>query len=282
LIYTALHCQLGAWLSTYFIVTVMAVNVFNTSVTNENLSRHEMLSWVNSNLQSQIAKIEELGSGAAYCQLIDMLFPGIVPLKRVKFNSKLEHENINNFKLLQAAFKKMNVDQTIDVDKLSRQKFQDNFEFLQWFKKFFDANYSGCEYDALEARGGAPLGNGKHGKVPSNITSPRRVTNGLKLTSNGRSPLKPISNTVTANGKNGKLDDLAVQIDELKLSIDGLEKERDFYFGKLRDIEVLVQEFADSEDLDKQGDKVLAQRLLDILYATEDGFAVPEGSNEEF
>lgn len=35
-----------------------------------------MLSWVNSNLQSQIAKIEELGSGAAYCQLIDMLFPG--------------------------------------------------------------------------------------------------------------------------------------------------------------------------------------------------------------
>ena len=29
----------------------------------------------------------------------------------MKFNSKLEHENINNFKLLQAAFKKMNVDQ---------------------------------------------------------------------------------------------------------------------------------------------------------------------------
>lgn len=36
-----------------------------------------MLAWVNTNLQSQIGKIEELGSGAAYCQLIDMLFPGI-------------------------------------------------------------------------------------------------------------------------------------------------------------------------------------------------------------
>ena len=35
-----------------------------------------MLAWVNGNLQSKIAKIEELGSGAAYCQLIDMLFPG--------------------------------------------------------------------------------------------------------------------------------------------------------------------------------------------------------------
>ena len=54
----------------------MAVNVFNTSVTNENLSRHEMLSWVNANLQSQIGKVEELGTGAAYCQMMDMLFPG--------------------------------------------------------------------------------------------------------------------------------------------------------------------------------------------------------------
>lgn len=43
--------------------------------------------------------------------LIYVIKLGIVPLKRVKFNSKLEHENINNFKLLQAAFKKMNVDQ---------------------------------------------------------------------------------------------------------------------------------------------------------------------------
>ena len=40
------------------------------------------------------------------------------------------------------------------VEKLMKGKFQDNFEFLQWFKKFFDANYDGHDYDALEARGG--------------------------------------------------------------------------------------------------------------------------------
>jgi len=261
----------------------MAVNVFNTSVTNENLSRHEMLAWVNGSLQSQMAKIEELGSGAAYCQLMDMLFPGVIQLKRVKFNSKLEHENINNFKLLQASFKKMNVDQAVDVDKLSKQKFQDNFEFLQWFKKFFDANYSGYEYNALEARGGAQLGLGRSGKIPSNIAGPKRATNVVRAApSGGRTPLKPLNNRNTANGKNEKVDDLTIQIEELKLSIDGLEKERDFYFAKLRDIEVLVQEYADSEEEDKVEDKALAQRLLDILYATEDGFAVPDGANEEF
>ena len=43
------------------------------------------------------------------------------------------------------------------VERLVKGKFQDNFEFLQWFKRFFDANYTGCEYDAFEARGGEPL-----------------------------------------------------------------------------------------------------------------------------
>ena len=51
----------------------------------------------------------------------------------------------------------------MDVDKLAKQKFQDNFEFLQWFKKFFDANYNGLEYNALEARGGVSLGSGRGG-----------------------------------------------------------------------------------------------------------------------
>lgn len=44
-----------------------------------------------------------------------------------------------------------------------KARFQDNFEFLQWFKKFFDANYDGREYNALEARCGVPIGAGNVG-----------------------------------------------------------------------------------------------------------------------
>ena len=64
--------------------------------------------------------------------------------------------------------------QTVDVDKLIKQKFQDNFEFLQWFKKFFDANYTGVEYDALEVRGGTNLGSGsgKMGRAPQRSAMP--------------------------------------------------------------------------------------------------------------
>lgn len=44
--------------------------------------------------------------------------------------------------------------QIIPVERLVKGKFQDNFEFIQWFKKFFDANYDGKEYNPLLARQG--------------------------------------------------------------------------------------------------------------------------------
>ena len=49
---------------------------------------------------------------------------------------------------------------------------------------------------------------------------------------------------------------------QLRLAVDGLEKERDFYFGKLRDIEMIAQEV--EEDTVPCVDKITK-----ILYATE-------------
>merc|ERR1719283_647393 len=105
-----------------------------------------------------------------------MLFPGSVPLKRIKYNSKLEHEYISNFKILQAAFKKLGVDQVVEVDKLTKQKFQDNFEFLQWFKKFFDANYQGQEYDAIGMRGGEEVGSGTKAGRPNGSSAAKPMS----------------------------------------------------------------------------------------------------------
>ena len=39
-------------------------------------------------------------------------------------------------------------------------RFQDNFEFCQWFKKFFDANYDGHDYDPIGAREGQSVATG--------------------------------------------------------------------------------------------------------------------------
>ncbi|KAF8382902.1 ebp-1, partial [Pristionchus pacificus] len=117
---------------------VMAVvNVYATSSTTENLSRNEMLMWVNDCLQAQFSKIEELHTGAGYCQFTDFLFPGTIQLKKVKWNSRLELDWLSNWKLVQTCWKSLGIDKIVPVEKLIKGKFQDNFEFLQWFKKFF-------------------------------------------------------------------------------------------------------------------------------------------------
>ncbi|XP_017016534.1 microtubule-associated protein RP/EB family member 1 isoform X3 [Drosophila kikkawai] len=286
----------------------MAVNVYSTNVTSENLSRHDMLAWVNDCLQSQFSKIEELCTGAAYCQFMDMLFPNSVPVKRVKFRTNLEHEYIQNFKILQAGFKKMSVDKIIPIDKLIKGRFQDNFEFLQWFKKFFDANYDGRDYDASAVREGAPMGFGSgavkslpgtgssgvgssYRRAPPATTRPAATTSAVKPTAtkvisrtNNVAPASRVAAAATGTVKkndsgssvnNQQIEEMSNQVMDMRINMEGLEKERDFYFSKLRDIEILCQEADDAEG------HPLIQKILDILYATEDGFAPPDDAPPE-
>jgi len=228
--------------------------------------------------------VEEVCTGAAFCQFMDMLFPGSVQIKKVKFNTKLEHEYINNFKVLQASFKKMNVDKIVPVDRLVKGRFQDNFEFLQWFKKFFDANYDGRDYDAIGARGGEEVGSSNKPAparsmgAPAAKSSVTRPAGGMSQPRAPQAP-RPIANgggapRAQANGglsagAQAQIDDLNAQVMEMKLTVEGLEKERDFYFGKLRDVEIMCQE-------NEGAGGELVRKILDILYQTEDGFAVPD------
>ncbi|OXB78544.1 UNVERIFIED_CONTAM: hypothetical protein H355_010024 [Colinus virginianus] len=270
----------------------MAVNVYSTSVTSENLSRHDMLAWVNDSLQLNYTKIEQLCSGAAYCQFMDMLFPGCVHLRKVKFQAKLEHEYIHNFKVLQAAFKKMGVDKIIAVERLVKGKFQDNFEFIQWFKKFFDANYDGKEYNPLLARQGqdaAPAPNpGDHSfnkpkkligtAVPQRTspTGPKNTQHPARL-GNVPSGILRKNSPAARNGgpeADAQILELNQQLMDLKLTVDGLEKERDFYFSKLRDIELICQEHENENS-------PIISGIVSVLYATEEGFAPPEDDELE-
>ncbi|KAJ1506844.1 hypothetical protein HMI55_001009, partial [Coelomomyces lativittatus] len=75
-------------------------------------SRLELLNWLNSLLQLNFTRIEQLGTGAAYCQVFDSIW-GDVSMNKVKFDTKHEHEYIQNFKILQAAFARHQVDRVI-------------------------------------------------------------------------------------------------------------------------------------------------------------------------
>jgi len=264
----------------------MAVNVALTSASSDNLSRHDMITWINGSLSTNYKKVEELASGAAYCQFMDMLFAGSVPLKKIKFDAKHEHEYINNFKALQNSFKKMGVDKVIPVERLIKGKFQDNFEFVQWFKKFFDANYQGDEYDAAAARSSA--GAPKPKAAPVKTTTTRKPAPKSTVASKAAPTAKRTTAATNGAGDSQLTAQYKKQVEELneklvgmEQSLESLEKERDFYFEKLRDIELMVTEVA-GEDVDPPVDPEselgqISKKILDVLYATADGFEVPEG-----
>lgn len=105
-----------------------------------------------------MSRIEQLGTGAVYCQVFDTMFPGKIKVAKVNWRAKNEWEFIQNFKILQQAFEKCNIKKHIEIEKLSKSKYQDNLEFIQWFKRFFDLNGGAkvAEYDARGRRAQEP------------------------------------------------------------------------------------------------------------------------------
>ena len=92
--------------------------------------------------------------------------------------------------------------QMVPVEKLIKGRFQDNFEFCQWFKKFFDANYGGTEYDALAARGGVqPVSEinvqKRGGSVPEPRVTATRNPPAAKSAPASRKPTTPMSSGLT-------------------------------------------------------------------------------------
>jgi RP/EB family microtubule-associated protein len=141
---------------------------------------------------------------------------------------------------------------------------QDNLEFLQWTKRYWDQYYPGGEYDAVARRRGSG--------APPPAAAPRAVA-----TSAARRGTTPTTGGRVAKAPVGGASSLALQQENntLKETVQGLERERDFYFSKLRDIELLVQQACEEDpEIEKQEDGLI-KHIQTILYSTEDGFEIP-------
>ena len=80
------------------------------------------------------------------------MFPGKVPMARINWKAKNEWEFINNYKVLQQSFAKCKIQKHIDIEKLSKSKYQDNLEFIQWMKRYYDL-YNKNEPGSYDAKG---------------------------------------------------------------------------------------------------------------------------------
>ncbi|KAG9105092.1 hypothetical protein FRC07_009638 [Ceratobasidium sp. 392] len=236
-------------------------------------SRTELLQWLNELLQLNYSKIEQCGTGGAYCQIIDSIY-GDVPMQKVKMNAKHEYEFLANYKVMQMFFKQKKIDKPIPVEKLVKCKMQDNLEFLQWMKRYWLSNYGGHPYDAVARRRGAPT------DTPATI-APLRSGPGLSASTSGgvKGRRTPLGGTRAGSATSGvsaeQLASAQAQVREMSAHLEGLEKERDFYFAKLRDIEILAQQQMEVLEADGKDDHTLRE-IQKILYSTEEGFEVPE------
>ncbi len=142
------------------------------------------------------------------------------------------------FRRYVACFNKHRVDKPIPVQALIKCKMQDNLEFLQWSKRYWDQHFPGGDYDAMARRkGGAALPN----------TAPGRVTTSAAGRRGGTTPTTGGPRVARAAGGGAASAALVQENATLKETVVGLERERDFYFSKLRDIELLIQQAVEED-----------------------------------
>jgi len=278
--------------------------------------------------------------------------------------NKLKYNHLSlvaNYKLLQNAFKKNKIQKYIDVDKLIRGKFQDNLEFCQWLKAFFDqtGGINGARegYDPVAIRakgkGGKAVGKSVGVKKTSSARSvgtartgvssgaSRRTTASSSVSSStpttgSRSPRRPTSaasssssatrrqkenttNTATASSSSSarptnprkasvtasaatkakyedeirslksenttlkaKYSTLEHSSAETEMTLQTVESERDFYFEKLRGIELMLQVYKEKEDEEEGSGEVskVMDSIFKVMYATmDDNIEVDESGN---
>ncbi|BAT79660.1 hypothetical protein LR48_Vigan10g234300 [Vigna angularis] len=228
------------------------------------VGRNEILTWINNRLQLNLTRIEEAASGAVQCQMMDMTYPGVVPMHKVNFDAKTEYDMIQNYKVLQDVFNKLKIEKHIEVGRLVKGRPLDNLEFLQWLKRYCDSVNGGImneNYNPVERRNSK----GGNRNVKGLKGSKSLQTNAMNHSGSGDSlRSKQLRSSGGADGGNASADIqvLSKQVSDLTLSVDHLEKERDFYFAKLRDIEILCQ----ASELENDP---MSLAIKKILYAAD-------------
>lgn len=287
------------------------------------LSRQGLVGWVNDTLELNIVKLDELGNGAAYCQFMDLVY-GDMPMAKVKFDARNEYESLQNYKILQASFTKHKVDHPFDASRLAKCRLQDNLDFTQWIYRFVSTKGSIPDYDPSSRRkattalnvaggGGASLSGsqqragsrnsiaGTNGRATS--AQSRRQTRSVSNSSSGsrqsevstsrqssvsRQTFGRITSGSAAAANTQKVAELTAQVEEYSHNLDVATTERTLYYGKLLEIEDLVQNEldriyeVDSEaGMSESPHMLLLRNIQAVLYARAEGFETPYRPEDE-
>lgn len=167
------------------------------------------------------------------------------------------------------AFTRHSIERQVPVESLIKCKMQDNLEFLQWSKRYWDQYFPGGDYDALARRKGAGGAGGAPPPAAAPVSS-RTSGAGAGAARRGTTPTTtPAVRSTRIAAGGGASTALQQENTQLKSTLEGLERERDFYFSKLRDIELLLQQAVEQDPDIEKDEEGLVKHIQAILYSTE-------------
>uniref|UniRef100_A0A0R0FJC8 EB1 C-terminal domain-containing protein n=1 Tax=Glycine max TaxID=3847 RepID=A0A0R0FJC8_SOYBN len=188
------------------------------------VGRNQILTWINNRLHLNLSRIEEAASGAVQCQMMDMTFPGVVPM----------HKHV-------------------EVSRLVKGRPLDNLEFLQWLKRYCDSVNGGImneNYNPVERR--VKVGKDRNHKcsVKSSKSLQTNMINsgsGNTLSPNRTSGTKQFRSNEAAGGVNSSVEiqalskEMSVAIKKVLYADDpkesALEEAQDYLNQRLNAVE---------------------------------------------
>uniref|UniRef100_A0A8C1Z7J0 DNA (cytosine-5-)-methyltransferase n=1 Tax=Cyprinus carpio TaxID=7962 RepID=A0A8C1Z7J0_CYPCA len=116
--------------------------VVNVKIGDEKHNLSELLDWLSDILHTSFSQVEHTCSGAAFCQLMNIIHPGSIDINKVKFTTKETADILDNYRLLQEAFSKAQIKKELELKLLVTGDILKTLDLLTWFKYLYDHNVS--------------------------------------------------------------------------------------------------------------------------------------------
>eukprot|EP00891_Asterochloris_glomerata_P002021 jgi/Astpho2/2021/Aster-x0500 len=122
-----------------------------SGVQGQGVSRANLLAWASATLDMDIASMDEMHSGAVYCQLVDAYCKSVVAMSKVNFEAQYEHSRLANYKQLQAAFNAAGLDKEVEAQRLVKSPVAQQ-QLLTWLHEQFSGKPLVHGYDPHQRR----------------------------------------------------------------------------------------------------------------------------------
>eukprot|EP00917_Polyrhabdina_sp_WS-2016_P025067 GHVP01054026.1.p1 GENE.GHVP01054026.1~~GHVP01054026.1.p1 ORF type:complete len:258 (+),score=48.64 GHVP01054026.1:29-775(+) len=228
------------------------------------VGRRELVQWLSSNFALSVTKVEDCKSGAIYLQIMDKIYQdNVVPMSKINWGSNQEYQYVKHYKLLQEVFEACQIKKVIEVDRLIKGSYQENLEFLQWMKTVHDRLYDGQPYNPVARRKLGICAN-----APAWFYPPKNAVIDTSHKENERFPKKVAEARNHAPPRPGvvkKVPQNSKALEDLRMELEEALAEKDFFFNKLRALEILCEEKTTSGQAD-----VPVADVERILFAVEE------------